>query len=194
MKILMTSAAIIALSGAAYAQDAYITQMGDNHSGVNYSEYHIQSSSNPNTTQVIAQSGEGFQAANLSRGTSNAAYTYQMDLTNDWLNNGVPSGTQMESLIFQKGDGFTNGNNAAVTVQLANQGPGVQNTNFMAQTIQEGNNNTAVNWAQSGGGALASVSLGSMSAPSLSLTPAANALPTPIANVNFPYGSNITIN
>ncbi|UWR23338.1 hypothetical protein [Sulfitobacter sp. S190] len=196
MKTFLISAAVIVAASAASAQDAYVTQLGNNLTGVNYSEYNIASNSGTNTQQVIAQQGIGFAAANLSRGTGNSATTFQLDTTNTFVNDGNASGATAESLIWQKADGYTNGYNQAVAVQLVVQGPGAEKAAFRSQIIQEGNNNTAVNWQQTNGGPMAGLSLagGGLSAPALTLTPNATARPTPAANVNFPYGSNIFIN
>ncbi|OWY04926.1 hypothetical protein B6V75_01945 [Thioclava sp. F1Mire-8] len=204
MKLFAVTAAALLIAGGAHAQDAYITQLGDNLTGLNYSEY----SNGTNVRQVIAQQGIGFRAANLSRGANNTAMTYQVDtrfdnsLEDTQANNNARTrsglGAQMNSLVIQSGRGFMNGNNKAVTVQLANQAPGVQNANFRAQTIQEGNNNTGVNWQQNNGnnqGGMAGQTYGSISTPAFGFTNVGTApLPSPIAHVSFPYGSHATIN
>lgn len=193
MKTLLISAAIIAVSGAAHAQDAYITQLGDNLSGINYSEYNQGVVS----TQVIAQQGTGFAAANLSRGRGNSAMTYQLDTDFDNASSAPTrdsSTGNMESLIIQSSRGFLGGQNQAVTVQLNDGGPGSQNFDYMAQTIQEGNGNVGINWAQQRGGAMAGQNYGSITTPQFSLTANTTSLPSPIAALSFPYNSTATIN
>lgn len=194
MKLFAVTAAALLIAGGAHAQDAYITQLGDNLTGLNYSEY----SNGSNVRQVIAQQGVGFRAANLSRGNDNTAMTYQVDTTFDnstqGANRDTGSGAQMNSLVIQSARGFPNGNNKAVTVQLANQGPGVEHVNFRAQTIQEGNNNTGVNWQQNNGGAMYQQTYGSISTPTFGMSVGTAPLPSPIAHASFPYGSHATIN
>jgi hypothetical protein len=190
---IIIAAAITAFASAAHAQDAFITQLGDNLTGVNYSEYNQGVVS----TQVIAQQGTGFAAANLSRGRGNTAMTYQIDTAFDNStqapNRDASTGT-MESLIIQTPSSSLGGQNMAVTVQLNDGGPGSQNFAYRAQTIQEGNGNTGVNWAQQRGGAMYNQSYGSISTPTVALNAGTTALPTPIAALSFPYLSTMSIN
>lgn len=188
--IVSVSAALMALSTAAHAQDAYISQIGDDLSAVNYSEYNQSGNQNRDNMQVTAQMGVGFQAATLTRGSNNTAHTYQLDLTNNFANGTGTSGATMESLIWQKG-GFGTGNNTAVAVQLANQSPGTQGT-YVSQILQEGTNNTAINWAQNAGGAMAGMSLASIVTPTLNLTPSKEALPS-ISATTVPFGTSVNI-
>jgi hypothetical protein len=197
MKLFAVTAAALLIAGGAHAQDAYITQLGDNLTGLNYSEY----STGSNVRQVIAQQGVGFRAANLSRGSDNSAMTYQIDpgfdnSTQEATHNSTRdtgSGAKMNSLIIQSARGYTFGNNKAVTVQLGG-GLGAQHVNFRAQTIQEGNNNTGVNWQQNSGGAMAGQTYGSISTPTFGMSVGTAPLPSPIAHASFPYGSHATIN
>ncbi|SIS95168.1 hypothetical protein SAMN05421759_107118 [Roseivivax lentus] len=195
MKTLTISALAIAFAGSAYAQDAYVNQLGDNLTGMNYAEY----STGNDATQVIVQQGVGYSAGQLSRGAGNSATTYQIDSTNTFINSlpnegSTAGGPAAESLIWQSGDGFQNGYNTAVAVQLNQQGPGSQNSTFLSQIIQEGNDNTAVNWTQNQGNTngMAGVSLLLPTTLSANVTPGTTPLPTPVVNVNFPYGSSIT--
>ncbi len=188
--IVSVSAALMALSTAAHAQDAYISQIGDDLSAVNYSEYNQSGNQNRDNMQVTAQMGVGFQAATLTRGSNNTAHTYQLDLTNNYANGTGTSGATMESLIWQKG-GFGTGNNTAVAVQLANQSPGTQGT-YVSQILQEGTNNTAINWAQNAGGVMAGMSLASIVTPTLNLTPSKEALPS-ISATTVPFGTSVNI-
>ncbi len=140
MKKVIFAIAATAFATGASAQDAFITQLGDNLNAVNYSEYNQGVVS----TQVIAQQGTGFSAANLSRGRGNVASTYQIDTafdnssqtnTNAGTVRDSSTGT-MESLIVQTPSSFLGGQNTAVTVQLNDGGPGSQNFAYRAQTIQ----------------------------------------------------------
>jgi hypothetical protein len=193
MKTYIIAATITAFASGAYAQDAYITQLGDNLTGVNYSEYNQGVVS----TQVIAQQGTGFSAGNLSRGRGNMATTYQIDTDFDNSSQAptrdASTGT-MRSLIIQTPSSFLGGQNKAVTVQLNDGGPGSQNFAYKAQTIQQGNGNTGVNWAQQRGGAMAGQTYGAIATPTVALTATPTALPTPIASATFPYGSTLNIN
>lgn len=189
--IVSISAALMALSTAAHAQDAYISQIGDDLSAVNYSEYNQSGNQNRDNMQVTAQMGVGFQAATLTRGSNNTAHTYQLDLTDNYANGTGTSGATMESLVWQKG-GFNTGNNTAVAVQLANQSPGTQGT-YVSQILQEGTNNTAINWAQNAGtNWFGNTSLASIVTPTLALTPSREALPS-VSAVTVPFGTTVNV-
>ncbi|OWY18544.1 hypothetical protein B6V73_01735 [Thioclava sp. JM3] len=198
MKLFAVTAAALLIAGGAHAQDAYITQLGDNLTGLNYSEY----SNGSNVRQVIAQQGVGFRAANLSRGSDNSAMTYQIDpgfdnSTQEATHNSTRdtgSGAKMNSLIIQSARGYTFGNNKAVTVQLGG-GLRAQHVNFRAQTIQEGNNNTGVNWQQNTGNTngMAGKTYGSITTPTFGMSVGTRSLPSPVAHVSFPYGSSASI-
>jgi hypothetical protein len=192
MKTIIIAAAITAAAGMAQAQDAFITQMGDNLTGVNYSEYNQSGNTNRDNLQVIAQRGDGFSAANLARGSNNVANAYQLDLTSAYANGTGNSGATMESLIWQKG-GFGTGENTAVAVQLANQSPGTQGT-YTSQIIQNGTKNTGINWAQNAGGAMASATLGAITPPTVTFNTVATTPPTPAASTGYPFGSTMTVN
>lgn len=184
--LLISTAAVVALAGAAHAQDAFITQVGDDNSAINYSEYNQSGNTNSDNMQVIVQEGNGFAAANFARGKNNSAFAYQQNP------NGDPNAT-MESLIWQSAQNFNEGGNTAVAVQLNTNSPGTQST-FKSQIIQEGADNTAVNWAQNAGGAMAGISLANTSLPSISLNPAANPSPNPVlASTGFPFGTTVSI-
>ncbi|WP_299285910.1 hypothetical protein [uncultured Tateyamaria sp.] len=189
MKTLIISAAMVVASGAAYAQDAYITQLGNDHVAINYSEYSVGN----DNLQVVNQQGEGFAAATLTRGSGNSAHTYQLDATNGYVNEGKPSGATMDSLIWQSADGFTNGRNVAVAVQIAAQSPGPNGT-YVSQIIQEGNNNVALNWAQNSGGAMFRQSIGSISAPKVSLSAVPTLATGPSLSPSIPFSSSVSVN
>jgi opacity protein-like surface antigen len=191
---IIIAAAITAFASAAQAQDAFISQLGNDHVAVNYSEYHLQSASNPANQQVIVQLDNdgragGFDAANLSSGTSNSAFTYQAF---EDRNNESGPGADLNSLVYQNSGGFNQGYNTAVAVQLAG-GSGAEKSTHTSQILQEGNGNTAVNWTQNRGGLLGSMTLISLTAPTLSITPSALGLPTPGVSTGFSFGSSITV-
>ncbi|SFQ50899.1 hypothetical protein SAMN05421853_107213 [Roseivivax halotolerans] len=196
MKTIALSAAALLFAGAASAQDAYINQLGDQLNAVNYSEY----STGNDAQQVIVQQGVGFSAGQLSRGPGNSATTYQIDSTSNTVNsltdttsgNTVGSGATANSFIWQKNDGFTNGNNTAVAVQLNQQGPGSQNSSFLSQIIQEGNDNTAVNWSQDQAGTMAGQNLLGTTTLTATVAPSPTPLPVPVVNAGYPFGGTIT--
>src|SRR6056297_696230 len=107
--LLISTAAVVALAGAAHAQEAFITQVGALNSALNYSEEYRSGAA----LQVIVQQGEGFSAANFSRGGDNTAMAYQIDegynatgqsnmADSDPNTPGIQPGGTMESLIWQK--------------------------------------------------------------------------------------------
>jgi hypothetical protein len=193
MKKVIFAIAATAFATGASAQDAFITQLGDNLNAVNYSEYNQGVVS----TQVIAQQGTGFSAANLSRGRGNVASTYQIDTAFDNSTQGVDrdssTGT-MESLIVQTPSSFLGGQNTAVTVQLNDGGSGSQNFAYRAQTIQQGNGNVGVNWAQQRAGGLAGFTYGGIVTPTVDLAVGTTNPTTPDVSTGFTYGSSITVN
>ena len=170
------------IASGAYAQDAYITQMGNDNSAANYSEY-----AQGDNLQVITQSGNNLESANFTRNSRSVAMNYQ-------INTGSPTGSSMSSLIFQKGDGFASGgDNVAIAVQ-DNRGAGGNNRTFKSQIIQEGNGNVGVNWAQTTAGAMANQSIGSIGTPGITIDPAASSVPMPVlSTTTLPFGSTISI-
>jgi hypothetical protein len=198
MKTIMLSAAFIALGTTAFAQDAFISQVGDDHAAVNYSQLNNSGNTNRDNLQVIAQQSEtdgtfgtsGFRAANLASGANNTAYTYQLDLSDFTTNRSNGStGATMDSLTWQEG----NGNNA-VAVQLINQAPARKSTH-VSQILQAGDNNVGINWSQNNGGGLPGLAgTFTASAPTLTLTPRTYSAPTPIANTVVPRRTTVRIN
>lgn len=175
-KFFITTAAILIAGTAAHAQDAFITQLGSNNQGINYSEY-TQGPSTSDNLQVIAQEGDNLSAGNFTRGSNSTAMAYQ-------LNSGNASGSSMESLIFQNG-----GSNTAIAVQDNSPTFGNNNRTYVSQIIQEGATNTAINWNQTASGQMANLSIGTISAPSINIAPAATPLPGP----NATYTATITV-
>lgn len=175
-KFFITTAAILIAGTAAHAQDAFITQLGSNNQGINYSEY-TQGPSTSDNLQVIAQEGDNLRAGNFTRGSNSTAMAYQ-------LNSGNASGSSMESLIFQNG-----GSNTAIAVQDNSPTFGNNNRTYVSQIIQEGATNTAINWNQTASGQMANLSIGTISAPSINIAPAATPLPGP----NATYTATITV-
>jgi hypothetical protein len=165
-KKLATTAALIIAGTAAHAQDAFITQLGSNGQAINYSEY-TQGPSTSDNLQVIAQEGDNLTAGNFTRGSNSTAMAYQ-------LNSGNAPGSTMGSLIFQNG-----GANTAIAVQDNSPTFGNNNRTYVSQIIQEGITNTAINWNQTAGGAMAGLSIGTIAAPSITIAPGANPLPVP---------------
>lgn len=204
MNKLMISAAVIALAGtAAHAQEAFITQLGDGHQGLNYSDFAS------GTTQVISQQaprrparsnrpsevalgyrpGGSFEAANLSSGRGNAAgnqaYAYQWDTRADNTFNGDLGAVEMSSLNYQLGI-----NNTAISAQLETRGAGGTPT-YMSQIIQEGDNNVGINWATDAGSQLGS--LATFDAPSITIRERATNAPLPNVREVFPYGTRAVV-
>ena len=185
MKTYIFAAATALIASGAYAQDAYITQMGSDNAAANYSEY-TQGPSNRDNLQVISQSGNNLQSANFTRGSGSTAMNYQ-------INTGNPPGSSMNSLIYQNADGSGMGDNMAVAVQ-DNTGFGGNNRTFTSQIIQEGNGNVGVNWNQTYGTAMANQSIGSIGTPGITINPAATSVPMPVlSTTTLPFGSTISI-
>jgi hypothetical protein len=183
MKTYVIAAALTVAASGAFAQDAYITQMGSNNAAANYSEYTQGPSANDNL-QVITQSGDNLRSANFTRGSSSVAMNYQ-------LNSGNASGSTMSSLIFQNG-----GTNRAIAVQNNSPTFGNNNRTYASQIIQEGTGNTGVNWNQTAAGAMAGMSIGSVGSPgTLTIAPMGMTAPSPaLATTTLPNGSTIGIN
>ncbi len=140
MKLLTISAAAIAIAGAAHAQEAFITQIGDDNAGGNFSFNDFTVDAN---LQVIGQQGNGLTAVNVSNGSGNLSWAQQTNVPAPFPSPGDP-GVRHESLIWQDGD-----DNAAVNVALDENvlldsagAPALQ------QTLQNGDRNIAVNWSQ----------------------------------------------
>jgi hypothetical protein len=189
--IIFVAAAATAMASGAFAQssnDAYITQLGDNLNAVNVASYFGKQSS----TQVISQQGSGFSAANLASGTDNSAYAYQIDSTFDNSTNGASrdsSNGSMSSLIVQSGSAFNTGNNTAINAQLNPGGPGSEKPfDFTSQTIQLGDNNTAINWTQRSGISALQGFTYNIAAPSVSVTAAGQNLAPVSTGVPFSLG------
>lgn len=177
------AAAAIVAGSAASAQLAFITQVGDDNTGVNISE---QTRGNGGSlarlvdeVQVIAQVGNNLDAANISRGQDNLAYNYQFAGSNDGF---------ATSLIYQNGpddDGEDGGNgNTAITVQNNPGGGAIMGS----QTVQFGNGNTAINWTDNRGTALAGASAPSVEAPTLGVLGATFNPPVGVGALVFPFG------
>ncbi|MEE4186733.1 MAG: hypothetical protein V2J12_13280 [Gammaproteobacteria bacterium] len=212
MKHLMISAAVLALAGAAHAQDAYVTQVGAQNTAVNYSEEYRGGG----PTQVIAQQGEGFSAANFARG-NNTAMAYQLDTgyptsnmaDSDPSTPGLDGGT-MNSLIWQRAEdgpsSATNmrdarGGNTAIAVQLSSPGTDYSTRDYNSQILQRGSDNVAVNWQHNRGGAMRTFGinngpLATITTPQLTtFNPNAASLPTPVLPATtVPYNGSVGIN
>jgi hypothetical protein len=175
----VVTAAATLLGSGAFAQDAYITQMGINNAAANYSEY-----TQGDNLQVITQSGDNLRSANFTRGSSSVAINYQ-------LNSGNAPGSTMSSLIFQNGS-----TNTAIAVQDNNPTFGNNNRTYASQIIQEGTGNTGVNWNQTRAGAMAGMSIGSVGSPgTLTIAPMGMTAPSPVlVTTTLPNGSTIEIN
>ena len=185
MKSIIFATATTLIASGAYAQDAYITQMGSNNAAANYSEY---TQGPVDNLQVISQSGDNLQSANFTHGSASTAMNYQ-------INTGNPSGSSMNSLIYQNaaGGGNGSGDNTAVAVQ-DNTGFGGNNRTFTSQIIQEGTGNVGVNWSQTSATAMANQSIGSIGTPGITINPAASSVPMPVlSTTTLPFGSTISI-
>ncbi len=138
MKTMFISAALIALAGAASAQEAFVAQIGNRNEGANLS--FNSNTYNPNT-QVIYQNGNRQAALNLANGEGNEAWAYQFANTNERGRRSV----QHTSLVIQEGD-----ENTAVNVALDRQrfGPRFPGQGAVQQTLQKGDNNVAINWSE----------------------------------------------
>jgi hypothetical protein len=181
MKLATVFAAATILAGsAASAQLAFITQIGDDNTGVNISEQTRGNGGDLDRVvqevQVIAQVGNNLDAANVSRGRDNLAYNYQF---------AGSDGGFATSLIYQDGPDRRGGDgNTAVTVQN-NPGGGAI---LGSQTVQFGNNNTAINWTDSRGNALAGALAPAVEAPSLGVVGVTFNPPVDVNAVAFPFG------
>ncbi|KAA9005075.1 hypothetical protein [Histidinibacterium aquaticum] len=179
MKTLMISAAVIALAGAAHAQEAFVTQLGSGNEGANLS--FNNNTLNPNL-QVVAQDGNNMSAVNLSNGSGNTAWAHQENVAASGVyflgfELAAPDlGAEHESLIWQNGNG-NNAVNVALDENIVNNGycgifsgctDGEAGQGAKQQTIQNGNNNVAVNWSQDSTSSHISASTpSSLSSPSL---------------------------
>ncbi len=180
-KKLTATAVLLIVGSAASAQDAFVTQLGNNNAAANYSEYTQGPSSNDNL-QVIAQEGDNLRSANFTRGSGSTAMSYQ-------LNSGNAPGTSMQSLIFQNG-----GTNSAIAVQDNSPTFGNNNRTYASQIIQEGTGNVGVNWNQTIAGQMAGLSIGDVGTPGISIAPQAGTVPMPaLSETTFPTGTTVSI-
>ena len=155
MKLLMSSVAAVAIAGVVQAQEAFITQIGDDNAGGNFS---FNDFTNDPNLQVIGQQGNGLTAVNVSNGRGNLAWAQQTNVVAPGVSGPFTAptdpGAPHESLIWQDGD-F----NAAVNVALDENftpafcnafgcTPGDAGAPAIQQTIQAGDRNIAVNWSQ----------------------------------------------
>lgn len=143
MKTLYISAAIVALAGAATAQEAFIQQVGDDNQAANLS---FNSDTDDANNQVIYQEGDSQLAVNYSDGEGNQAWAYQLAVDAPGIFGGFGGGANVEhtSLVVQEGD-----DNTAINVALdQNTGFFDPGTGATQQTLQSGDNNTALNWSQ----------------------------------------------
>ncbi|WP_417309884.1 hypothetical protein [Devosia sp.] len=127
----MIVVATAAMTGSAFATDAFIGQVGDGNEGFNVQLGQV---SGLPSTAVIYQENDatttnGHNALQVQIGPDNYAYTYQ---ASDYYDHTAAS--------WQDGTG-----NDSINVQLSSGDSGAD-TDFQAVTIQLGDNNTAVNW------------------------------------------------
>lgn len=175
MKTIILSTALIVVAGFAGAQEAFITQVGDDNAAANIQTIRGAARGGSNT-QVIQQEGFGANAVQLVRGNDNQAFTYQ----SNYFNAGFPDST---SLIIQTEDDDlpnSRGNfqqatgNVAVHVQNQNRGGQFEH---VAQTIQAGDRNIAINWTENGGNAVSRLAP-NLATPSLNSQPRVANAPT----------------
>ena len=123
-KLVLAALATTALTGTAFASDAFIGQVGSGHNAAN-----IQL--NQGTSQGLAliyqeSTAVGHDALQVQIGPDNYAYSYQ-------------KGEESHTVVaWQEGTG-----NSSVNVQRGN-------TAHRAAVLQKGDNNTAVNWQAAG--------------------------------------------
>lgn len=189
MKTLYLSAAIIALAGAASAQDAFITQLGDDNQAANLSFNTF--TPDPNT-QVIYQNGDDQIAVQIADGNGNQAWSYQLAETAPFGPIfGVGGGNvDHESLVIQEGD-----DNTAINVALDNNAifglfPG---RGANQQILQQGDDNVAINWSQDSANPFGSLIDGTQPAPTAALTITPLGVPAFGATVNGPFGGAFTV-
>ncbi|MBT0957807.1 hypothetical protein IV417_10435 [Alphaproteobacteria bacterium KMM 3653] len=199
MKHIITVAAFVALGTAAHAQDAFITQVGDGNAGANVQTV-APAGGNVQVIQQVGETGNFFgnapannNAVQLVRGSNNDAFTYQ-DTSNG-------AGGSNTSLIIQTEDydfglfvpvsSTIASNNTAITVQDQSSGP--FGHNFVAQTLQVGDNNTAINWQETMGfsGNAVGILNPTLHMPTLTQTATPAAVPTGYANVPAPLGGSV---
>lgn len=171
MKLTAIAAILAICGGAAAAQEAFITQLGSDNNGANVSRGDFAGT----TQQVIYQRGNDLSAVNLGVGAGNTAWAWQ-----DWPDGqnfrGQPQNNQATSLIWQDVDtdsaGNPRGGNTAVNVQLLTRTTNVNPRSGVAQTIQRGSGNTAINWMSGGPGEGSfDRTMPTASAPTLAVTP-----------------------
>ncbi|EAR51127.1 hypothetical protein OG2516_18195 [Oceanicola granulosus HTCC2516] len=148
----MMTAAVFAFAGAANAQDAYITQMGDSNDAANVSQ---NPTSTPNL-QIIQQQANDADAVNLAEGGGNFAYAYQLS---------PASSSGMNALIWQDADG--NGVNANMAANIAVHTNG--NLGANQQIVQYGDENRAINWSDDTNGDLPKATVVGLIIPAPSL-------------------------
>ncbi|MGR3484234.1 MAG: hypothetical protein ACU0BF_02735 [Paracoccaceae bacterium] len=194
IKSIIPAIAVLALStSAAVAQEAFITQLGDDNQAANVSN---GTTGRVNAgQQVIVQQGDELSAANLNRGFGNAAWAWQ---DNSNANIAGSGSITANSLILQSGPGAVGGtNNTAVNVQLAGTvSPGKKDLTMTAQTVQSGNGNVAINWTQRTNGIGAPVGTVAQSvagAPTISSTPRIVTRPTGTVRTNGRPGALVVV-
>lgn len=197
MKTYIIAAAVTAIASGAYAQDAFITQVGDDNAAANVqtvvggsiSQYGSTITPADGNVQVIQQVNldDGSNTAvQLLRGEDNQAFTYQTTRV----------GGDNSSLILQT---ETGGNNVAsdnIAIHVMNQGPEctgflcglAQDHDFTAQTLQYGDDNTAINWIEAGGNAVPT-GTPTLQIPSLTQTALPGPVPMGTATVNNVVGT-----
>ena len=130
----MIVVATAAMTGSAFATDAFIGQVGNGNEGFNVQLG--QSAGLPSTAVIYQENNgdfgpgvNGHNALQVQIGPDNYAYTYQQSVYFDHTAASWQDGTLNES----------------INVQLSSGDSGAD-TDFQAVTIQLGDNNTAVNW------------------------------------------------
>lgn len=141
-KLLLAALASAALTGTAFATEAFIGQVGNGHQGANIQLNQGQQSL---STAVIYQQQDpggtnGHDALQVQLGDNNDAYTYQTSDFFDHIALSWQEGTGNDSVNVQITDGDTGSNDTPLDGRL------------IARTIQLGDNNSAVNWQSNAGG------------------------------------------
>ncbi|MCB5200475.1 hypothetical protein LGQ03_14595 [Loktanella sp. TSTF-M6] len=177
MKTLFLATAATIIASGAFAQDAFITQLGDDNAAAN-----IQTSLGGGNLAVVQQVNNvpggffGFlgpqgdnTAVQLQRGADNNAFTYQ-----------ETTRSSNASLILQTEE---TGNNVASNNMAINVMANGSADDFTAQTLQYGDDNVAINWIEEGGNAVATGSP-TLAMPMLALTSIPNPVPGGMATVS----------
>ena len=172
-KIIFVLASSLMMAGSAYAQEAFVAQIGNNNNAGNIQVNQPTNASNAYIVQNSQNGGvlggaAGQTALNLQSGGGNYAFTWQEDLEHTSgagvFTRGISNITSANhsSLNWQTGSG-----NTAIAVQM------MARTDMSSTILQDGDNNTAVNWQSSlvNGGTVVPTITPALTTPTLGINP-----------------------